>query len=81
MPRYVVHLTAGAYTSVKVDTDATSPQDIVRAMWATNPEMPTLCHQCAGGHGEPSLELEDEWEPVTSTIPLITPHVGTAVES
>lgn len=62
MTVYRIHLTTYASTVVEFETDETDPEKISEAFWDSNPDTPSLCHQCAGGgrHGK-NLDLGDVW--------------------
>lgn len=61
--KYTISLTTHAGTAIDFETDETDPEKIAEAFWDSNPDTPTLCHQCSGGqrYGQ-NLELGDEWE-------------------
>jgi len=74
MPKYVVHLTTWASTSIEFETDLTDPAEIEEAFWESEPNTPSICAQCSGWGRDTNLELGDEWEiPTNDGVPLIDP--------
>lgn len=61
--KYTITLTTHAGTAIDFETDETDPERIAEVFWESNPDTPTLCHQCTGGarYGQ-NLSLGDEWE-------------------
>lgn len=61
--KYTINLSAWASTAVDFETEETDPERILEAFWDSCPDMPTLCHQCSGGHRySQNLNLADSWE-------------------
>jgi hypothetical protein len=61
--KYKISLIAHAGTTIDFETDETDPEKIAEAFWDSNPDTPSLCHQCSGGKKySQNLELGDEWE-------------------
>lgn len=61
--KYTINLTTHASTAIGFETDETDPEKIAEAFWDSNPDTPSLCHQCSGGKRYGSnLELGNAWE-------------------
>jgi hypothetical protein len=71
MPKYDVVLVTSASTVVTVEAD--SIEEAREAALGGDVDMPSLCHQCAGGGrgNSPELILGDEWD-VPTDFPLST---------
>jgi hypothetical protein len=59
---YRINLTTYASTVIEFETDETDPEKIAGAFWESNPDTPSLCHQCAGGRHGQNLDLGDVWD-------------------
>lgn len=73
MARYRVPLEGWASATLEVETDSTDPEEIFEE--ALMEGVPGICASCAG-RGRPfSLEIGDDWEPVSASKDDPTPVV------
>lgn len=63
MPKYRVPMTTYANATIVVETDKTDPEEIFEEALAQGG--PGVCAQCSGWGQSYSLEIGDDWEPVT----------------
>lgn len=66
MAKYRIPITTWASGTIEFETEETDPEAIYEAaMNSSATELPSVCAQCGGWGRSFSLEVGDEWEPVT----------------